>query len=69
MQAKAAWKRSCRDLSNLAAAKAILRDGDDTAAAGQLPAAPQFPAFRAAGTLGELAVLMQQAAAELPFYE
>lgn len=32
-------------------------------------AAPSMPRFRASGTIGELVALMQQATAELPFYE
>jgi hypothetical protein len=74
---KARWKRLRRDEANKASAQAIIRSaGGGAAAAAAIPATPQtaaapprFPAFRAAGTLPELCALMQQAAAELPYYE
>lgn len=107
-QAKARWKRSCRDMANLAAAKSIISDaaapppagagapanaaapgssgrgvpavaaltggragsvGGPLAAGLALPPPPALPRFRPAGTLPELVALLQQAAAELPYYE
>jgi hypothetical protein len=69
-QELAAHKRACREHGNLAAARSILRGAsqDGTKCSGAA-AAPKLPPFRATATLQELAVLMQQAAAETPHYE
>jgi hypothetical protein len=81
LQALAAHKRLCRDHGNLAAARSILRGASEAGALQQTgpehagnsrysaSAAPRLPPFRATATLQELAVLMQQAAAETPHYE
>jgi hypothetical protein len=70
LQELAAHKRACREHGNLAVARSILRgasqDGTNISGAA---AAPRIPPFRATATLLELAVLMQQAAAETPHYE
>eukprot|EP00878_Enallax_costatus_P012651 GHUV01013214.1.p1 GENE.GHUV01013214.1~~GHUV01013214.1.p1 ORF type:complete len:740 (+),score=291.18 GHUV01013214.1:937-3156(+) len=67
---KAAWKRSQRDNSNLAAAKAILQGPSDSQQpGGGQPGPPQRPRFRATATLRELGVLMQQSVAEAPYIE
>lgn len=43
--------------------------GGPLAAGLALPPPPPLPRFRPAGTLPELVALLQQAAAELPYYE
>ncbi|WIA34385.1 hypothetical protein OEZ86_012721 [Tetradesmus obliquus] len=78
----AVHKRACREHGNLAAARSILRGASQAGAQQQAgseagcssssssaAAVPQLPPFRATATLQELAVLMQQAAAETPHYE
>lgn len=82
LQELAVHKRACREHGNLAAARSILRGASQAGAQQQAgseagcssssssaAAVPQLPPFRATATLQELAVLMQQAAAETPHYE
>ena len=83
LQELAVHKRVCREHGNLAAARSILRGasqagaqqqagseaGRSSSSSSSATAVPKLPPFRATATLQELAVLMQQAAAETPHYE
>jgi hypothetical protein len=84
LQDKVRYRKENRAASNLAIARAILHgpgEGSDAAAtttiignsdssssSADAGAGPQYPRCRAAVTLEELAVLMQQAVAEHPYY-